>query len=124
MQLSGDGEPVRLNGFGITSGYFRVLGPAAGVGTRVRFSRQRFQGNGLQVILSDRVWRTRFGADPHIIGRKITMNMQPFTVIGVMPRGTEHPGNDYHAVAYGESVDVWWPFSFAGNSNQRGFAFH
>ena len=64
-----------------------------------------------------------FGADPHIIGRKITMNMQPFTVIGVMPAGTEHPGNEYHAVAYGESVDVWWPFSFAGNSNQRGSHF-
>jgi predicted permease len=46
--------------------------------------------------------------------------MQPFTIIGVMPAGTEHPGNEYHAVAYGESVDVWWPFSFAGDPNRRG----
>jgi predicted permease len=122
VQLSGDGEPVRLNGFGITSGYFRVLGLQPELGREFDFQAE-IPGNGLQVILSDRVWRTRFGADPNIIGRKITMNMQPFTVIGVMPAGTEHPGNEYHSVAYGESVDVWWPFSFAGNSNQRGSHF-
>jgi len=122
VQLSGSGEPIRLNGFGITSGYFRVLGIKPHLGREFDFKAE-IPGNGLQVILSDRVWRTQFNADPNIIGRKITLNMQPFTVIGVMPAGTEHPGNDYHAVAYGESVDVWWPFSFAGNSNQRGSHF-
>jgi predicted permease len=122
VQLSGDGEPVRLNGFGITSGYFRVLGLQPELGREFDFQAE-IPGNGLQVILSDRVWRTRFGADPQIIGRKITMNTQPFTVIGVMPAGTEHPGNDYHAVAYGEGVDVWWPFVFAGDSNRRGSHF-
>jgi predicted permease len=122
VQLSGEGEPVKLNGFGITSGYFRVLGLHPKLGREFDFQSE-IPGNGLQVIISDRLWRTRFGADPGIIGRKLTMNMQPFTVIGVMPAGTEHPGNEYHSVAYGESVDVWWPFSFAGNSNQRGSHF-
>jgi predicted permease len=122
VQLSGDGEPVKLNGFGITSGYFRVLGLHPQLGREFDFQAE-VPGNGLQIILSDRLWRTRFGADPNIIGRKITLNMQPFTVIGVMPPGTEHPGNVYHSVAYGESVDVWWPFSFAGNSNRRGSHF-
>jgi predicted permease len=122
VQLSGEGEPVRLNGFGITSGYFRVLGLHPQLGREFDFQSE-IPGNGLQIILSDRLWRTRFGADPNIVGRKVTLNMQPFTVIGVMPAGTEHPGNVYHSVAYGESVDVWWPFSFAGNSNQRGSHF-
>ncbi len=122
VQLSGSGEPVRLNGFGITSGYFRVLGLQPQLGREFDFQAE-IPGNGLQAILSDRLWRTQFGADPNIIGRKITLNMQPFTVIGVMPAGTEHPGNEYHAVAYGESVDVWWPFSFAGDSNRRGSHF-
>ena len=122
VQLSGEGEPVRLNGFGVTSGYFRVLGLQPELGREFDFKAE-IPGNGLQVILSHRVWQTRFGGDPQIIGRKITMNMQPFTVIGVMPAGTEHPGNDYHAVAYGDSVDVWWPFSFAGDSNRRGSHF-
>ena len=122
VQLSGEGEPIRLNGFGITSGYFRVLGIHPQIGREFDFQAE-VPGNGLQVVISDRLWRTRFGADPNVIGRKVTLNMQPFTVIGVMPRGTEHPGNVYHSVAYGESVDVWWPFSFAGNSNQRGSHF-
>lgn len=122
VQLSGSGVPVRLNGFGVTAGYFHVLGLQPALGRE--FDRQaEIPGNGLQVILSDRVWRTRFNADPAILGRKITLNLQPFTVVGVMPPGTEHPGNEYHALAYGESVDVWWPFSFAGDPNRRGSHF-
>jgi predicted permease len=119
MQLSGAGEPERLNGFGVTSGYFRVLGLQPEIGREFDFAAE-IPGNGRQVILSDRLWRTRFGADRNIVGSKITLNTEPFTVVGVMPAGTVHPGNEYHAVAYGEGVDVWWPFSFAGNSNQRG----
>ena len=122
VQLSGSGEPVRLNGFGITSGYFHVLGLRPELGRE--FDQQaEVPGNGLQVILSDRVWRTQFSADPNILGRKITLNMQPFTVIGVMPAGTVHPGNEYHALTYGEDVDVWWPFSFAGDPTKRGSHF-
>jgi predicted permease len=122
MQLSGSGEPVRLSGFQITSGYFRVLGLEPQLGREFDFQAE-IPGNGPQVILSDRLWRARFGADPSIIGRKIRLNMQPFTVVGVMPAATEHPGNEYHAVAYGENVDLWWPFSFEGNSNRRGSHF-
>jgi predicted permease len=122
VQLSGSGEPVELPGFGITSGYFRVLGLTPQLGREFDWNAE-LPGNGHQVILSNRLWRTRFNADPAIIGRKLTLNMQPFTVIGVMPPGTEHPGNDYHAVPYGESVDVWTPFVFEGNPAQRGSHF-
>jgi predicted permease len=122
VQLSGSGEPVRVNGFGITAGYFHVLGLRPELGREFDQAAE-IPGNGLQVILSDRLWRTQFGADPTVIGRKITLNMQPFTVVGVMPAGTVHPGNEYHSVAYGEDVDAWWPFSFAGNPNQRGSHF-
>ncbi|HTH53221.1 MAG TPA: ABC transporter permease, partial [Edaphobacter sp.] len=122
VQLSGAGEPVHLNGFGITSGYFHVLGVHPQLG-REFDSKAEIPGNGFQIILSDRVWRTQFHADPQIVGSKVTLNSQPFTVIGVMPAGTEHPGNDYHAVSYGENVDVWWPFSFAGDPSHRGAHF-
>jgi MacB-like periplasmic core domain len=118
MQLSGSGEPVRLNGFGITSDYFRVLGLTPELG-REFDSKAEIPGNGLQVILSDRVWRARFGAAPDILGRKITLNEQPFTVVGVMPPGTSHPGNEHQPLAYGEDVDVWWAFTFEGNSANR-----
>jgi predicted permease len=122
VQLSGEGEPVHLNGFGITSGYFRVLGIHPQIGREFGFQAE-IPGNGLEVVISNRLWHSRFSGDPNIVGRKITLNTQPFIIVGVMPAGTEHPGNTYHAVAYGDSVDVWWPFSFAGNSNQRGSHF-
>jgi predicted permease len=119
VQLSGSGEPVRLAGFRVTAGYFRVLGlvPARG---REFDSNDEVPGNGGVVILSDRAWREKFAADPAVVGRKIILDAQPFTVVGVMPRGVEHPGNDYHALPYGDSVDAWRPFTFDGNPNQRG----
>jgi predicted permease len=119
MQLSGSGEPVELAGFGITSGYFRVLGVKPQLGREFDWNAE-IPGNGQQVILSNRLWRTRFDAASDIVGRKITLNMKPYTVIAVMPPGAEHPGNVYHALSYGDSVDVWWPFEFQGNSSQRG----
>jgi predicted permease len=119
MQLSGSGEPVRLYGFRITSGYFHVLGLTPELG-REFDANAEIPGNGLQVVLSDRVWRSRFGAAPDILGRKITLNEQPFTVVGVMPPGTAHPGNEYQPLAYGEDVDAWWPFAFDGDPSQRG----
>ena len=122
VQLSGAGEPVRLNGFGITSGYFRVLGLQPELGREFDFSAEH-PGNGYQAVLSDRLWRTRFGADPTVIGQKITLNLQAYTVVGVMPAGTEHPGNEYHSIAYGDTVDVWVPFMFEGNSTRRGSHF-
>jgi predicted permease len=119
MQLSGSGDATMLNGFKVTSGYFHTLGIQPQLGREFDASAE-IPGNGTQVLISDGLWRTKLGADPQIVGRKITLNSQPYTVVGVMPAGTMHPGNDYHAVPFGESVDVWWPLTFDGNPAQRG----
>lgn len=119
MQLSGVGEAERLYGFGVTAQYFHVLGLKPELGRE--FDQQaEIAGNALKVIISDRLWRTRFAAAPDIIGRKITLDSQPFTVIGVMPAGVEHPGNEYHSLPYGEGIDVWSPFTFGKDPSQRG----
>ncbi len=122
VQLSGYGESVRLNAFAVTSGYFHTLALQPQLG-REFDEKAELPGSALQIILSDRLWRTRFNAAPDIVGRKITLNMQPFTVVGVMPPGTEHPGNEYQPLAYGEDVDAWGAFSFEGNPAQRGSHF-
>ena len=118
-QLSGTGRPERLSGFNVTAGYFRVLGIAPSRG-REFTTDDELPGHGNQAILSDRVWRTRFHADPAIVGRKITLDDEPFTVTGVMPPATQHPGNEYHAVADGETVDVWTPFTYEAGDADRG----
>ncbi len=119
VQLSGIGEPQRLSGFRVSAGYFRVLGlrPLRG---REFETRDELPGNERVAILSHRLWRTRFGADPGILGRKLLLEGRPFTVVGVMPREMQHPGNEYRPVAYGDTVDLWWPFTFEGDPNQRG----
>jgi len=122
VQLSGAGEPVMLRAFEVTAGYFRVLGftPARG---REFTTTDELPEHGRLAILSDRFWHARFAADRNIVGRSITLNAVPFTVVGVMPPGVQHPGNDYHAVPDGDTVDVWYPFTFEGSPNNRGSHF-
>jgi predicted permease len=119
VQLSGNtGEPLMLRAFSVTSGYFRVLGFAPQRG-REFTEVDELPAQGHQAILSDRLWRTRFASDPGIIGRAIRLDSQSYTVAGVMPPGVQHPGNDYHAIADGDTVDLWLPFTYRGNPNQR-----
>lgn len=123
VQLSGtSGDPVKLSAFRVTAGYFRVLGVQPARGREFDFSEER-PHSGNVVILSDRVWRNQFGAAPDILGRKVMLESEPFTVVGVMPAGLDHPGNSYNAVAYGDTVDAWTPFTFDGNSQNRGAHF-
>lgn len=120
LQLSGgSAQPAMLHGFRVTAGYFHVLGLHPELGREFN-RRAELPGNGREVILSDRLWRSRFGASRNIIGRRITLNDQPFTVVGVMPPGTKHPGNNHNSLPYGQDVDIWCPFTFNGNPTQRG----
>jgi predicted permease len=119
LQLSGDGEPQRLTGFRVSAGYFRVLGIKPARGREFDFPDE-VPGNDKIAILSDRLWRTRFHSDPNIIGAKIRLDGRPFTVVGVMTPAMQHPGNEYRPIPYGDSVDLWWPFAFQGDSSDRG----
>jgi len=122
VQLSGAGEPVRLTAFAVSGAYFRVLGLSPERGRDFDF-RDELPGNGHIAIISDRIWHDRFHADPNIIGKAVWLDQQSYTVVGVMPSETKHPGNEYRAVPYGDSVDVWRPFTFQGNPNRRGSHF-
>jgi predicted permease len=119
LQISGVGEPVKLTGMRVTAGYFRVLGipPARG---REFDTNDELPANGRQVILSDRVWRNILAAAPDIVGRTIQLNAQPFTVAAVMPPEVTHPGNEYQPVGQGDTVDIWIPFTYQANSQNRG----
>ncbi len=119
VQLSGVGDPERIPAVRVTAGYFGVLGikPARGRDfTRV----DENASNSQNVILSDRLWRRRFAADPDILGKTILLDSAPYTVVGVMPPGTQHPGNTYRPLAHGDTVEAWMPFPFEGNPDQRG----
>ncbi|HEY6990554.1 MAG TPA: ABC transporter permease [Bryobacteraceae bacterium] len=112
VQLSGVGEPVQLSGFAVTDGFFHLLGIKPELGRE--FNRaDELPGKGNIAIVSHNVWRTLLGGRRDIVGRKIVLSNIPYTVVGVMPPGVKHPGNMYHAVGYGDTVDIWRPFTFS-----------
>jgi predicted permease len=119
MQISGQGEAEKLNAFAVTAGYFRVLGTQPQLGREFTTADER-EANRHSAIISDRLWRNRFGARPDILGQTILLDSEPFTVIGIAPPGLEHPGNVYHPLGYGEPVDAWRPFAFGDHPEQRG----
>ena len=86
LTLTGAGVPEQLIGEEVTSKYFDLLGarPASG---RVLVEADGRIGGAPVVIISDALWRDRFGADPLIVGRSISLNDQRHEVIGIMPAG-------------------------------------
>ena len=82
--LTTAGEPELLQGSHVSAGYFRTLGVMPALG-RDFTAEEDVRGRERVVILSHALWRTRFGADSAIIGRTITLDGIPFTVVGVMP---------------------------------------
>lgn len=121
LQLSGTGEAIRLSGFAVTADFFRLLGLKPSMGRE--FNRgDELPAKGRVAVISDTLWRTRLSGRRDVLGQKITLDANPYTVVGVMPPGVQHPGNMYHAVAYGETVDVWVPFTFS-NPDDRGSHF-
>jgi len=123
LQLSGTGgEPMMLRGFSVTAGYFHMLGLSLARG-RDFSTDDELPERGRLAILSDRLWRSRFAADQNILGRTITLNTETYTVVGVMPPGAQHPGNNFQAVADGDTVDLWTPYSLYQMPNDRGSHF-
>jgi predicted permease len=120
VQLSGSGaDPVMLRGFTVTGGYFHTLGLTPFRGRDFTFDDELAE-RGRLAILSDHLWRSRFSADPNILGRKITLNTETFTIVGIMGPDVQHPGNNFQAVADGDTVDLWMPFALYDYPGDRG----
>jgi putative ABC transport system permease protein len=98
--LTGVGEPLRLMGETISLSLLRVLevNPALG---RAFAPEEESAGHNRVALLSDRLWRGRFGADPLVLGKAIKLDGEFYTVIGVMPAGFDFPNQ----------VDVWTPLT-------------
>ena len=117
LELSKDDQPELLAGLRITSGYFDVLGERPMLGREFR-REDEAPGNHHVVILSNGLWKRRFNSDPTIIGKTVSLTGEAFAVVGVMPPGVQHVGGDYRSMAYGETVDFWWPVTLRPQDNR------
>ncbi|HTJ29381.1 MAG TPA: ABC transporter permease [Acidobacteriaceae bacterium] len=111
FNLTGD-RPEQLRGIHVTEGYFRVYGAPIALGRT--FTPQEDQPHGPQVVvLSYGLWQRRFGGDPAILGRAISLGNQPYTVVGVI-------GKNFVA---DPAADLWIPFQFDVNIHDQNHFF-
>jgi putative ABC transport system permease protein len=116
FNLSGAGEPERFSGMFVTASYFRVLRVPPILG-RVFYDGEDSAAGANPIILSEHLWRSRFGADPAIIGRKLTLNTINYEVVGVAAenlsiiRNPETARNSQGA----RNADLYAPFGFYAN---------
>jgi predicted permease len=99
IALTGDGPPESLDPAYVTPTFFRTLGAAAEVGRTPRPDEMQESGDRV-VVLDDGLWRRRFGADPSIVGRVVTLDGAPYVVVGVMPPTMRFPGTT-------RAPDIW-----------------
>jgi putative ABC transport system permease protein len=84
--LSGGDQPVVIRGARVSAHYFDVFGVKASMGRTFRDGDDH-PGNDRIVLLTDRLWRTRFGSDPAIVGKRLLLNGEAHTVVGILPTG-------------------------------------
>jgi predicted permease len=82
----GTGDPQQVFGEIVTGNFFDVLGAKPLIGRGFRLEEDRTPGAALVTVLGYSEWQKRFGGDPGLVGRTITLNGQAFTVIGIMPK--------------------------------------
>ncbi len=106
------GTPERIDSAVVSTSFFPMLGVQAEIG-RVFLPEEGQAGREHVVLLSDGLWRRRFGADPAAAGRKLVMNGQSYVIVGVLPRDFQLPSD----------AEVWTPLVFVRDDlspNNRG----
>ena len=89
--VTGAGQPERLDGVNGSFSYFSMLGVTPQIGRL--FGPQDFvPGFAEKAVISDGLWRRAYGADPNVVGRTLRLDNDPVTIIGVLPPGFRHPG--------------------------------
>ena len=111
LTLTGQGDPVLLRAGRVSAGYFNVFAVAPFLG-RTFTPDEDTPGKEHVVVLSHRLWAAQFGSDPKIVGKSLTLNGEPYTVIGVMPARS----------AFDRSFNqLWRPLAFKPSERTRNF---
>ncbi len=107
--LTGSDRPERIEVLAVSPNYFSLLGANAQLG-RVFGPQEQTPGFAEGAVISDAAWRRLFGSDPNILGRKVYMDSDLYTIIGVMPAAFRHPGRTLR-----NDVEMWATAGFTAN---------
>src|SRR5262245_8892109 len=110
VNLTGGGEPERIEALDVSSNFFQTLGVSAVAGGLFGPEHDRIENRWVTVI-SSRLWKRRFEGSPDAIGKTIQLNGKSFTIIGVAPPEFQYPAK----------LDAWIPFSYVLSPNNMVF---
>lgn len=102
-------EPERLRGARVSAGTFEMLKVTPSLG-RTFLDEEDQPGHEGVVILSEGLWKRRFGSDPDIVGQPVTLGGNPYTIIGVMPATFRFPDRE---------TELWTPIAFTARQAQQ-----
>ena len=105
---AGAGSAERLTGYTVTPGFWNVFGQPVALGRS--FGEAEEKSNERVVVLGDALWRTRFAADPAVVGRDVDLNGERWRVIGVAAATFRYPSN----------AQLWVPTYLPANTASRG----
>jgi putative ABC transport system permease protein len=112
LNLTGGAYPEQIQGIHVTADYFRLFGAPIALGRTFTADEDR-PGGGHVVVLSSGLWKRRFGGDPNMVGKTISLGGDPYTVVGIVgPSFVTDP-----------IADVWIPFQFDPNSTDQAHYF-
>ena len=103
FNLTGQGEPERLEGLMVSANVLELLGVAPTLG-RTFIAEEDQPGRHQVIVLSNRLWQRRFNSDPNIVGHSILLDGESFTVVGVMPRTFFFPNRE---------TELWVPWAMS-----------
>src|SRR5213082_3756949 len=99
--LTGADRPQRFELLEVSPNYFSMLGTSAHIG-RVFGPGDDAPGFAEAAVISDSLWSRAFGRDPGVLGRKIQLDNDPYTIVGVLPPGFRHPGSTVST-----DIEIW-----------------
>ena len=108
--LTGAERPERIELLCVSPNYFELLGANAQLGRVFGNEEQQAKGFAEGVVISNGLWKRLYGNDRNILGRKVYVDTDLYTIIGVMPPGFRHPGKTLR-----NDVDIWATAGFSAN---------
>jgi putative ABC transport system permease protein len=115
VNLTNGGFPEQIRAGRVSADYFRLFGAPVARGRTFTADEDR-PGGDRAVVLSHALWTRRFGSDPHIVGRPISIGGDPYVVVGII-------GPAFNVSDFGPPPEVWLPFQLNPQTTDQGHYF-